>query len=68
MVAGVCVIRASEADGNGSDRAMNRKLLLTIVVVLGVGVAVLGYLYYQEQQSGVEIRINSDGVSVDGQQ
>lgn len=47
---------------------MNRKLLLTIVVVLGVGVAVLGYLYYQEQQSGVEIRINSDGVSVDGQQ
>lgn len=46
---------------------MSRKLLVILLVVLGVGVAVLGYLYYQEQQSGLEIRIDGDGVSVDGE-
>lgn len=45
---------------------MDRRLLIILVVGLAIGVAALGYLYYQETQSGFEIQINDQGISVDG--
>jgi hypothetical protein len=34
--------------------------------VLAVCVVWAGYLYYQESQTGIDIRINEDGVTIDG--
>jgi hypothetical protein len=45
---------------------MSRTLLLVAIVVLAVVAAVTGYFYYQERQSGVEIKIDGNGVSIDG--
>lgn len=45
---------------------MNRNILLVLIVVLAVAAAVAGYLYYQERQSGIDIKINENGVSIDG--
>lgn len=45
---------------------MNRNTLYLLVGLLGVGLMVVGYLYYQEsQKSGVEIRIGDQGISID---
>jgi hypothetical protein len=46
---------------------MGRSALYVLVGALAVAAAVLGYLYYQEQQtSGVEINIGEGGVSIEG--
>lgn len=45
---------------------MNRNTLYLLVGLLVAGILVLGYLYYQESRSGVEIRIGNDGVSIEG--
>lgn len=45
---------------------MNRNTLYLILGALIVAVGVLGYLYYQEQQSGVAIQIDEGGISIDG--
>ncbi|HEY9022399.1 MAG: hypothetical protein QUV10_13985 [Paracoccaceae bacterium] len=45
---------------------MNRNLLYLVIGLLAAGVIVIGYLYYQESQSGVEIRIGDQGISIDG--
>ncbi|MFT6659037.1 MAG: hypothetical protein ACJAZW_002209 [Maritalea sp.] len=34
--------------------------------MFAIAAAVTGYLYYQEQQSGIKIEINKDGISIDG--
>ncbi|PZX50760.1 hypothetical protein [Cereibacter changlensis] len=44
---------------------MTRNTLYLLIGVLLVGLAVVGYLYYQESQSGVEIRIGEQGISID---
>lgn len=44
---------------------MTRKTLYLLIGLLLVGLAVVGYLYYQESQSGVEIRIGEQGISID---
>ncbi len=46
---------------------MNRNVTYFVVGALVVGVAVLGYGYYQEQQkpNGVEINIGESGVSIE---
>lgn len=46
---------------------MNRNILFTVVGVLAVISAVLGYQYYQERQksTGIEITVGEDGVSID---
>ncbi len=46
---------------------MNRNALFLLVGVLGIGVAVLGYLYYQETRarSGIEIQIDENGLSME---
>jgi uncharacterized membrane protein YidH (DUF202 family) len=48
------------------NNVMNRNILLVLIVVLAVAAAVAGYLYYQERQSGIDIKINENGVSIDG--
>lgn len=45
---------------------MNRNALYLLIGLLVAGLVVVGYLYYQESQSGVEIRIGDQGISIDG--
>lgn len=41
--------------------------LAILVAVLGVGIAVLGYLYYEEARarSGIEIQIDENGLKME---
>ncbi len=45
---------------------MHRNFLLILIGVLAVVAVVAGYLYYQERQSGIDIEINENGISIDG--
>lgn len=45
---------------------MNRNFLFVLIGVLAVCAVVAGYLYYQERQSGIDIRINEHGMTIDG--
>ena len=45
---------------------MNRNMLYLLIGLLIAGIAVVGYLYYQENRSGVEIEIGEDGLSIEG--
>ena len=46
--------------------SMSRNTLVVLVVVLAVCAVGAGYLYYQERQSGIDIEINEQGVTIDG--
>ncbi|MAZ15574.1 hypothetical protein [Oricola sp.] len=48
---------------------MNRNVLNVVVAALVVAVAVLGYLYYKEQQKpeGIKIELGEKGLSVETQ-
>ncbi|MGV8988459.1 MAG: hypothetical protein ACOH2H_19495 [Cypionkella sp.] len=45
---------------------MSRNALYLLIIMLAAGAAVLGYLYYQDQQSkpGIKIDIGESGVSI----
>lgn len=45
---------------------MSRNSLLVLVGVLAACAVAVGYLYYQERQSGIDIEINEHGVTIDG--
>ncbi len=45
---------------------MSRNVLYLVILLLVAGVAVVGYLYYQESRSGIEIEIGKDGIRIDG--
>lgn len=45
---------------------MNQAFLPILIGVLVVGAAILGFMYYQERQSGVQIKIDEHGVTIDG--
>lgn len=45
---------------------MSRSVLYLFIGVLAAGVAVAGYLYYQESQGGIDIEINKEGVTIGG--
>jgi len=45
---------------------MSRGMLYLIVGLLAAVVLVVGYLYYQESQSGIDIEIGEQGVKIDG--
>lgn len=45
---------------------MSRSVLYLVIGALAVGAAVAGYLYYEERQSGIDIEIDQDGVTIDG--
>jgi len=45
---------------------MSRNFLLLLIGVLTVVAVGKGYLYYQERQSGIDIKINEHGVTIDG--
>lgn len=45
---------------------MSRSALYLMIGLLAAGIAVVGYLYYEESQSGVEIQIGDSGVKIDG--
>ncbi|WP_165354781.1 hypothetical protein [Tropicimonas sp. IMCC6043] len=45
---------------------MSRSLLLILIGMLAVCLIGAGYLCCQERQSGIEIEINEDGVSIEG--
>ena len=48
------------------NSTMNRNALYLLIGLLVAVLVVVGYLYYQESQSGVEIRIGDQGISIDG--
>jgi hypothetical protein len=45
---------------------MSRNLLRAVIGVLAVCLIGAGYLYYQDRQSGIDIEINEDGVTIEG--
>jgi predicted negative regulator of RcsB-dependent stress response len=45
---------------------MNRNILYLVIAVLVAGIAVVGYMYYEESQSGVSIEIGKDGAKIEG--
>jgi hypothetical protein len=46
--------------------SMGQNLLLILVGALAVCLIGAGYLYYQERQSGIDIEINEDGITIEG--
>ncbi len=45
---------------------MSRSVLYLVIGLLAAGVLIVGYLYYQESQSGVDIEIGEQGVKIEG--
>lgn len=45
---------------------MSRNTLYIVMGLLAAGVLVVGYLYYQESQSGIDIEIGEQGVRIEG--
>ncbi|MCG6122536.1 MAG: hypothetical protein MEP57_07495 [Microvirga sp.] len=45
---------------------MSRNVLFLVIGMLVVGFAVVGYMLYEERQSGVSIEIGGQGVRIDG--
>jgi ABC-type transporter Mla subunit MlaD len=45
---------------------MTRNTLFLVIGLLAVGLVVVAYLYYQESQRGVEIKIGDQGISIEG--
>lgn len=44
---------------------MNRNVLYLGIGLLAAGVALIGYLYYQESQRGIDIDIGEHGVTIE---
>jgi hypothetical protein len=45
---------------------MSRNALYLVIGLLAAGVVVVGYLYYQESRSGINIEIGEHGVTIEG--
>jgi hypothetical protein len=45
---------------------MTRSMLFLLIGLLAAGILVVGYLYYQESQSGIDIEIGEQGISIQG--
>jgi hypothetical protein len=45
---------------------LSRNAIYFLIGLLAAAVVVVGYMYYQESQEGVDIRIDESGVSIDG--
>ena len=45
---------------------MNRNALYLVIALLVVGIIVMGYLYYQESRSGINIQLGDHGVTIQG--
>ena len=45
---------------------MSRNVLYLVIGLLAVGLAIAGYLYYQESKSGINIEIGEGGVKIEG--
>lgn len=45
---------------------MKRNALYVVIGLLAVGIIVIGYMYYQESRSGINIRIGDHGVTIQG--
>jgi hypothetical protein len=45
---------------------MSRNVLYLLIGLLAAGVLVVGYLYYQESRSGIDIEIGEKGITIEG--
>ncbi len=45
---------------------MNRNALYLVIGLLAVGIVVVGYLYYQESRTGIDIEIGDHGITIQG--
>jgi hypothetical protein len=59
---------AAEHDFGQHERSndMSRSMLFLLIGLLAAGILVVGYLYYQESQSGIDIEIDEQGISIEG--
>lgn len=46
---------------------MRRNLPYLLIGLLALAVVIVGYLYYQERQGGIDIEIGKEGVRIEGQ-
>lgn len=45
---------------------MNRNMMTIIIVILVVALGVIGYMYYQDQQTAsLDINVGENGISID---
>ena len=59
-------IQPSVVGGHERSVLMKSNVLYLVIGLLLAGVAVVGYLYYQESQSGIDIKIGEQGVTIEG--
>lgn len=45
---------------------MGRNVMLVLIFVLALCAVTAGYLYYQERQKGIDIKIDDKGISIEG--
>ncbi len=45
---------------------MSRSALYLVIGLLAVGMIVVGYLYYQESRTGIDIKIGDQGITIQG--
>ena len=45
---------------------MSRSALYLMIGLLFAGVVIMGYFYYQERQSGIDIEIGEKGITIEG--
>ena len=45
---------------------MNCNALYLVIALLAVGIIAIGYLYYQESRSGINIQLGDHGVTIQG--
>lgn len=59
-------MQPSAVEARERSDAMSRNVLYLVIGLLAAGVLVVGYLYYQESQSGIDIKIGEHGVTIEG--
>ena len=45
---------------------MSRNSLYLVIALLAAGIAIVGYLYYQESRSRIDIEIGEHGLTIEG--
>jgi hypothetical protein len=57
---------SKRAQAHERSKSMSRNTLYLLVGLLAAGILVVGYLYYQESRSGIDIEIGEQGISIQG--
>jgi uncharacterized protein YjbJ (UPF0337 family) len=58
--------RSKRAQAHERSNDMSRSMLYLLIGLLAAGILVVGYLYHQESQSGIDIEIGEQGITIEG--